>query len=211
MNAGLANLATLKGFLLAKRSQEDTDFDSKLLQIGRGVLTQFERFCNRQFARVVDAEFVVHANQDSLLVPRFPLATTNPIKSIALCTDFTTGYVTQTGVILTVNAEAGVITLTSRLGDEKAYVKATYTGGYWWDTNEPNEGAGSLPSGATEVPSDLVLAWLLQCEQVWKAKDRLGASLIGEKPNTGAIQLTDLDFTPTVRSTLDLYRRFALL
>jgi hypothetical protein len=71
--------------------------------------------------------------------------------------------------------------------------------------------AATLPEGATALPDDLKLAWLLQCEHVWKYRDKLGVSVAqsaktgAEMAGLGAIQLVS-----EVEATLRKYRRYAL-
>ncbi len=66
------------------------------------------------------------------------------------------------------------------------------------------------PTGSTLLPEAIRTAWLLQCEHVWRLRDKLGLSLgntDGDKPAPG---LGSLDLIPLVQSMLKDYIRFVL-
>lgn len=71
--------------------------------------------------------------------------------------------------------------------------------------------ASTLPTGATPLPDDLKLAWLLQCEFIWKLRDKLGVS-VAESAKTGADMsgLVGMQLVPEVENTLRNYRRYSL-
>ena len=68
----------------------------------------------------------------------------------------------------------------------------------------------SQPTGSTILPEAIRTAWLLQCEHVWRLRDKLGLSLgntDGDKPAPG---LATLDLIPLVQSMLKDHIRFVL-
>lgn len=72
--------------------------------------------------------------------------------------------------------------------------------------------SGSPPTGSTARPADLYLAWLLQCEFVWKLRDKLGLGLAGDKADSTqlvSLSLAGLKLVPDVEETCRAYRRFA--
>lgn len=66
----------------------------------------------------------------------------------------------------------------------------------------------ALPEGATALPADLKLAWLLQCEHLWRLRDPLGTAIASEETQSPALPAAQL--VPEVERTLKTYRRYAL-
>ena len=73
---------------------------------------------------------------------------------------------------------------------------------------------GDQPAGSTAVPDDLLLAWRLQCELVWKMHDRLGLAIGEQGAGAGGalpgLSLPGLDSIPQVKAILQSYIRYAL-
>ncbi len=73
--------------------------------------------------------------------------------------------------------------------------------------------APTLPTGATALPADLSLAWLNQCEHVWKTHDKLGISLSPDSasaPQLLGLSLAGMTLVPDVEQTLRRYMRYVL-
>lgn len=72
--------------------------------------------------------------------------------------------------------------------------------------------AATLPEGATALPADLKYAWLLQCEFIWKLRDKLGLSLAGGSDTTQLVSLTlaGAKLIPDVEEVLRRYTRYAV-
>ena len=71
--------------------------------------------------------------------------------------------------------------------------------------------ASTLPAGATALPHDLKFAWLLQCEHLWKLRDKLGLSLATAPGSAApALTLAGAELIPEVQAILRSYRRFTL-
>lgn len=71
--------------------------------------------------------------------------------------------------------------------------------------------APTLPSGATALPEDLKLAWLLQCEHLWKLRDVQGTALAESKAGVSpALTLATANLIPEVKAILDGYVRYSL-
>ena len=71
--------------------------------------------------------------------------------------------------------------------------------------------AATLPTGATALPDDLKFAWLLQCEHVWKLRDKLGlaiAALAGSQ--APSLTLAGAELVPEVAAICRAHRRFTL-
>lgn len=209
MNVGFSNLITLKTQLLASGLVPSTDFDAPITALGLGVAAAFEAYCNRKFAYTVNDQFICTADRDHAYVARYPIET---FTSIELKADITAGWEMQTGLVLNTNSESGLIYWGAGISFQWAQMRITYTGGYWWDTTEDN--TGQMPNGATPLPANLKLAWLLQCELTWRVRDKLGLSIVGEeKSQRGSHpqELLDLDISPSVKSMLESFRRYSMI
>lgn len=208
MNAGLANLATLKGQLLAAALRGDGAYDAPMLAMGLGVAGRFERVANRQWQRAVGATWEASANRLVYVLPRFPIET---LTSIEIRDAFSDAWMALSvaEVVGELDAAAGLVELVAIQGAAHAQLRFTWTGGYWWETAEPTD-AGyptEQPTGSTALPADLKLAWMLQCEEIWARRDRLGVG-VGMAP-TERSKLTELDLVPDVESALRRFIRHA--
>jgi hypothetical protein len=67
-----------------------------------------------------------------------------------------------------------------------------------------------LPIGATAVPEDLLLAWRLQCEQVWTKRDKLGLNIGEKQDNVFQGALSRIGLLDGVVDMLHPYRRYSL-
>jgi len=86
-------------------------------------------------------------------------------------------------------------------GTRDTVLRVTYAGGYWG-------GFETQPVGTTQLPDDVKLAWLIQCQHVWSQRDKLG-SAVSAKPGEASV-LGGLDLVPSVKETLDQFTRFCL-
>lgn len=209
MNAGLSNLFILKSHLLAPSLVAGTEFDTALTNIGLGVAAQLEKFCNRKFLRTVGDTFTFYADRSFITVDRYPVES---ISALAQKSDESAGFVSLgavNSILISLAADKGILQFGTQLGSYLEQVRVTYTGGYFWNTLEPADVGypTALPAGATALPADLQLAWLLQCGEVWNKRDKLGAG-ISDKPDqqTG---LAALKLIPAVEEMLRPHRRFA--
>lgn len=203
MNAGLANLTTLKRHLLAEKVRADIRWDDEILAIGLGVAGAFESYCDRKFLRVAGGTFqTVCAGRSIFVLPRYPIET---VTAVDLRMSYGAAWEAQTitDTIESVSEEAGLVVLYASIGTDRSSIRFTYTGGFWWDTSE--DSSGVQPEGSTAAPADLVQAWLLQCQDIWARRDNLGVGITA-KPTERA-KLSELDLSPAVRSVLRTYQR----
>ena len=207
MDLGLGNLTELKKHLLAEALREGTDYDLPLTALGDGVSRQFERYCNRRFSRAVGATFVCSGDRDHVYLDRYPVES---ITSVELKVDSTTGYEVQANYIQTWSSESGYVFWGDMAGDESTRLRFTFTGGYWVDTSE--DSSGSLPSGATALPNDLKLAWILQSKKVWEVTDPTGSKIVASKNSVQLVglSLAGLELIPQVKQILQPYLRYQL-
>ena len=211
MNAGLSNLSTLKSWLLPASLVAGTDYNAQITALGLGVADQLQRHCNRLFLRTVGDTFEISADRLHVVLPRFPL---DAVPVIEQRDDLATGYVAQTfnDLVLDYNLAAGLITFAAMPGPDGSRLRFTYTGGYFFEALEPTDLGypTATPGGSTAVPADLQLAWRLQCELVWKQRDKLGLN-IAEKPNEVFMgSLSRVALLDAVKEMLAPYRRFVL-
>jgi hypothetical protein len=209
MNAGFSNFDTLKKHLLGgSTAKSDKRFDAALLAIGLGMAAAVEKYCNRKFDRVVGDQFVCTADRDHAYVPRYPIET---FTSIELKADINVGWEMQTGLVLNINEQSGLIYWGAGISFQWAQMRITYTGGFWWETAEPDDASypSSPPAGSAALPDDVKLAWLLQCESVWAARDKLGAGL-SDKPDAQS-QVNTIDLSPIVKQMLSKHIRYVML
>lgn len=208
MNAGLSNLATLKAFVLPEALSEETTWDERLLAIGRGMAVGFEKFCNRKFTRAVGDVFTCSADRSYLCLARFPVES---VASIAQKDDETTGFVVQpANIIITIDQETGIVEFGTPLGPHTSILRVTYTGGYHFETLEPDDDGypSAVPEGAAVLPEDLQHAWLLACQKIFERTRALSTAGVRE-PDGQAQFLPSTKLDEGIQAMLLPYRRFA--
>jgi len=205
MDLGLGNLATLKSTILAKSMQGDTDYDAFLTALGLGVARQFEKFCDRRFARVVGDQQEFTGDRLYYILPRYPIET---ITLAEVRYNLSEGYISQslTDLFVEQNNAAGLVEFAWMQGVTWTTCRITWTGGYWYDTTEDN--SGTIPGGATALPEDLKLAWLLYCQEVWNKRDKLGLA-IAEAPDA-SVAIAMLKLPTGIKEMLNPFRRFMM-
>ena len=217
MNAGFSNLATLKAHLLAPSLAlaAETTYDAVLTTLGLGVAAHFDSVCNRKFTRAAGTTDILPADMCQFLLPRFPVES---ISAIDLKTTEADGWVAQVinDFVRTIDLAKGIVYLPdgADAGPYYAQLRFTYTGGYFWNILEPADVGypTALPSGANALPPDLKLAWLLQCEAVWKARDKLGTEII-ERDDVKFVNsaLSELKLVPQVKAILQQFTRINMV
>lgn len=217
MNSGFSNLASLKAYTLAVGVRARTDWDAALTIIGQGVARAFEKYCDRKFAYTVGQLDVFGADRCQFLLSRFPVVP--PVTTVEFKQDEPTGWVVQTGAtgmaIQSLDADAGIVYFPDGVdcGAYFSQMRFTYTGGYFWEQLEPVDQGfpTALPAGATALPPDLLLAWYMQCAEIWKLKDKLGQGItVEEKAQRISVANLEDNLLPQVKSILGQYVRFSL-
>jgi hypothetical protein len=213
MNAGFSNLSTLKGYILAAALRGATDYDAALTSIGQGVAKQFEKYCNRKFARSVGDTVIFSADRCEFILPRVPL---EALTLTELKTNETDGFVAQDSTFIrAIDLANGIInTGPGDAGPFYGQVRFTYTGGFFWEQLEPADGGypTSQPGGSTALPADLLLAWQMQCAELWKKKDKLGEGITTDSEGVVRINPANLldELLPTVKAILAGHIRYNL-
>jgi hypothetical protein len=210
LNCGLTNLDTLRKHLLAGSLGAETKFDATLKVVGASVLGAFEKFCNRKFGYVVDDTVTFLGDREMFVLPRYPIVGTPTTETRYASAD---AWELVDGEPFSFFEKSGVIRFSGPLGDDRLQVRVTWTGGYWFNTLEPEADGypDTLPFNATELDSGLLGAFLLQCEQAWQVHDRLGSGLVGGDGNQFLnTRLSTLDLIPQVKLTLTEHIRHNL-
>lgn len=203
----LGTLGQLKRFILNAGVVAETTYDEALTVLGRGVARSFDRYCHRQFVRAVSTTEDFRAGTDALLLSRYPVES---VASVASKEAGESSFTTQSGVVDTLNETSGILMLLAEVGTERGLLRVTYTGGYWVDTSDDD--SGTLPTGATALPKDVQMGWLLQCQQVWQSRDALGIKFAEGEGGGGLLntRLGILSLVPEVKQILEPYQRWEM-
>jgi hypothetical protein len=202
MPAGLSSLVALKAQILPPAMRARTDFDAALTSLGVGVAMLMERYCDRRFTRAAGAVEKFSANNLSFSLARFPVES---IASVVLNAAQTGDATTITADIHRADLAAGLVHFSEPPGSQHDTVTITFTGGFWWDASEDASG-GSLPSGATALPADILLAFYLQMKAVCESQNLFGLASVQGDSKAAASPL--LELIPAVKDILNTYRRF---
>jgi hypothetical protein len=207
MNAGLTNLDTLRKTLLASSLAGETKFDDRIKVIGLGMAGAFDKHCNRRLGYKENDTMQFSGDRPHYYLPRYPIVSVAAIQMKYFRTDAWTDISDQP---ISMNEEIGLVHFGYTLGRHPLQVKATWTGGYWFETKEPEDDGypSAAPAGATLLPDDLRSAFLLQCERVWYAGDQLGMGLVGKPGEESGIER--LELAPLVKTILKGYVRYQL-
>lgn len=218
MDCGLTNLYELKNALLAQSIGGLTQFDRALQLIGLGVRGAFENFCNRRLAYATNDTVDITGNRPHYYVPRFPISGVTSIQMRYFQSDDWTDITSQPISVAYAN---GFISFGYTLGREPLRVLVTWSGGFWYETLEPDDpnypsqkpaisDPVALRNGAViaDLPDDLRAAFLWQCEAIWAARDKLGVG-ISDKPNEQS-KIDRIELAPLVKQVLNQYIRYQL-
>lgn len=204
MNLGLGTLTDLKRHLLAPALVAQGTYDPPIIAIGQGVAAQFDKFCNRKFARMANDTVVFPADRKHYYLPRYPVES---IATIEQKDSQTEGFIALAAdTIENRDDAAGLIYFGAALGDWWSLIRVTYTGGYWFDDDDGDP--ETQPAGSTALPADLKLAWLQQCAQVWSHRDKLGLNI--SRPPSGDTLIAAAPLTDEVKEILRGYVRYQL-
>lgn len=207
MNAGLANLLTLKRHLLPDSWQTETQLDDILLDLGRGVAAQFEGACGRKWLRTVGDTQDAPGNVALIQLERYPVEGSPTITirymNDAAFTDSATDWIDQT------MNENGIVQLMGAPATYRDRLRVTFTGGYWWDQSEDQTDV--QPVGSTAVPADLLLAWLQQCKHVFAESEMISRRALASSQEQADANKAGgaLALLPAVKAMLKPFCRLA--
>lgn len=213
MNCGLGNLTSLKQHLLGKTMQANTNFDSVIRDVGLGVARLIEQYCNRALARAENSAEIFPADRCVFLVKRFPIES---IASAHVLQNRTDGWVEQADdFIVNFRADTGLIFTAQNtdVGLPHEQVRFTYTGGYFIELLEPEEGVTDQPAGSEALPDDVRLAWLLMCRLVYSSVNKLGTDILKEGPDSQFVTgtLAGLEMPQQIKDMLAPHRRIQMI
>ncbi len=211
MNTGFSNLDTLKKHLLANSEKNSVRFDAVITALGLGVAGQFANLTSRKFARLENATEIFPADRCEFVLSRVPLES---VSQAEIKNTEAEGWVVQTdpNFIRAINLADGIInTGPGDAGPYYAQVRFTFTGGFFWETLEPDDAnfPSTVPDGAALVPDDLFKIWLLQCRHIWGLMDKLGVDLL--KDGAEKSLRFPQDYAPTVNESLGQFIRYKLI
>ena len=205
MDLDLGNSEVLKKFLLPEAliGLEPNVRDTHINLIGLGVAKSFDQFCNRKFKRSTAHTDIFEADREHWFLAATPVES---VTTVHVKNDEDTGWELISDGYINLQANSGRLWFGSQHGSHESLVKVTYIGGYWYDSTDLQD--DTLPANATELPDDISLAWQLQCQHVWGARDKLGLSTISA-PDT-ANKTDKLELIPDVKRILQSYIRYQM-
>ena len=208
MNCGLTNLDRLKKHLLANSLAGETKWDQVITDLGLAVAALFDATINRDLAYQVNSEITFTGDRGHYVLPRYPIVS---IASIQMRYFDAEPWMDITGQPIRSNAATGIVYFGGVLGTEALQVKMVWTGGYWFETLEPDDEGypSAAPAGVAVLPNDLTGAFLFQCRAVWQLIDKTGADILtsGKESQTS---LQTMVLIPMVRQMLNEYTRYQL-
>ena len=222
MNCGLGNLDSLKRHLLPATMQSDKRFDQVIQDIGLGVAGMIDKYTNRVMTYAEGVTRIWEGQRSHIYLPLWPIVTITKVELRYFLADSWTNI---SGQPLAENAETGLLHFGYTLGTNPIQVRVTWTGGYWFETAEPDDPNGYpsvVPAAITNaftatppgleaskymLPPEVKLAWLLQCRRVWDGIDKLGTS-VAQASNIVSDRMIDLQ--PQVKMILQPYIRYQL-
>lgn len=106
--------------------------------------------------------------------------------------------------------DQGYIMFISIQGYYWSRIQVTYTGGFWFPMLEPADAGypDTMPATAHPLPAAVKSAWYLQCQQVWKRIDKLGAQ-IAQNPE-GQTALSGIGLIPLAEELLRPFQRMQM-
>lgn len=176
------------------------DWDTQITAIALGVAAAFDKHCNRTLVRDTAKIDYFTADRDHANLTCYPIES---ITEIAEKTSYDGSYTAVSNSILFLDEAAGLVHFSGNFGTKSTRLRVTYSGGFWVDTSVAQD--GSLPSGAAQLPSDLMGAFYQQVAHELTIRDILGVASATQQANS---QLQTLELLPRVKETLAKYIRW---
>lgn len=206
MNAGLSSLTKLKSAVLVTALRTRIDWDDALRDLGLGIAEAIETYLDRKLAFVAGDTVECDAQRIIISVPRYPVSV---FTAVEMQTTPTGSWEDISGSVTRYERKSGIYYFRSAPGDDSGTIRTTYSGGFWWDTDE--EGRGSITSGAVPLPAALFTAWSTQVMAAAVALDLFGAQANGPTVlgSQSSLIMNAEGFTPAVKALLAPFRRMA--
>jgi hypothetical protein len=190
----LTQLSTVKARLGIDPS--DIKDDELVTRMIEAMSARFDKECNRQFAREVNAEQEFWDGQAEILLLRYPVET---VTRFEVKTDETEGWVVQPMPRFLLRSHC-VISLERPLAEGSGLGKVVYTGGYVLPGDTVGANQTRLPEDVEAAAVEMVAFW-------YQNRDRVG--VLKEWPKGGIYQeFADIDLIPSVRAVLEGYVRW---
>jgi hypothetical protein len=203
MNAGLSSLTALKAAVLPESLRTRTGFNDTLVLIGLGVAAMMEGYLARSLQWSAAAVDICGAQCLTMPLTRFPLYL---LTSVEIQSAGESTWTTITDDVQRLDKAAGLIHFSTTPGGYHDALRATYQGGYYWDTTE--DASGTLPTGATALPSALKLAWIAQTQAIVEAMKLTNTQAATGKDKDQAAML-QAELLPAVKTMLAPFRRMS--
>jgi hypothetical protein len=189
----LTQLSTLKTRLAI--ADLDTQFDPLLQAFIRAVSAQFDRECNRTFARTVGFQQEFGAADTEIVAACYPIET---VSGFELKTSESGGWVQVTAECL-VRAQC-VISLETPIGSWRQQARVTFTGGFVLPGTVPGAGQTALPADLEQAAVEQAAAWF---------QNRNALGLLRSWPSSGTFQhFLTLPLLPNVHEVLKAHTRW---
>jgi len=192
----LTQLSTVK----ARLSIDDFEvkYDVLLTNAIRAFSAQFDKECNRTFARTVGAIEEFDGDETEIIVASYPIET---VARFELKSDETEGWIEQTGVEYLFRRNC-VISLANALGDCRQRARVTYTGGFVLPGTTVGAGQTALPDDLEQAAVEQVAWWFMD-------RDKLG--LVRRWPKGGVYeQFAQTELLLNVKEALRKYERWTI-
>jgi hypothetical protein len=152
----LTQLSTVK----ARLGIDDFEvkYDVLLTNAIRAYSAQFDKECNRTFARTVGATEEFDGDESEIIVASYPI---EAVTKFELKNNESEGWLEQTGVDYLFRRSC-VISLANPLGDCRQRARVTYTGGYVLPGTTVGAGQTALPDDVEQAMVEQVAWWFIR-------------------------------------------------
>jgi hypothetical protein len=192
----LTQLSTVKARL--EIDDFEVKYDVLITNAINAYSAQFDKECNRTFARTVDATEEFDGDETEILAACYPIET---VTKFELKSNETEGWVEQTDVDYLLRRNC-VISLANPLGDCRQRARVTYTGGYVLPGTTVGTGQTALPNDLEQAAVEQVACWFM-------TRDKLG--LVRSWPKGGVYEeFAQTELLINVKEVLRKYERWKL-
>jgi hypothetical protein len=192
----LTQLSTVKARL--EIDDFEVKYDVLITNAINAYSAQFDKECNRQFARTIDATEEFDGDETEILVASYPIES---VTKFELKSTETEGWIEQTGVDYLLRRNC-VISLANPLGDCRQRARVTYTGGYVLPGTIVGAGQTALPDDVEQAMVEQVACWFMN-------RDKLG--LVRSWPKGGVYEeFAQTELLINVKEVLRKYERWKL-
>ncbi len=192
----LTQLSTVKARL--EIDDFEVKYDVLLTNAIDAYSAQFDKECNRAFARTAGTTEEFDGDETEILVACYPIET---IAKFELKSNETDGWIEQTGVDYLLRRNC-VISLANPLGDCRQRARVTYTGGYVLPGDAVGAGQTALPDDLQQAAVEQVACWFMN-------RDKLG--LVRRWPKGGVYEeYAQTELLINVKEVLRKYERWKI-